>query len=87
MLTTLQKNYNKNKQKKEIINEYMDNNNKKMENKSINTNINENKNVNKKKKFILNFNVLNKNKNAGIIDCLCLDNWAEKTQFEKQFFG
>ena len=87
LLTTLQKNYNKNKQKKEIINEYMDNNNKKMENKSINTNINENKNVNKKKKFILNFNVLNKNKNAGIIDCLCLDNWAEKTQFEKQFFG
>ena len=26
-------------------------------------------------------------KEAGIIDCLCLDNWAEKTQFEKNYFS
>ena len=28
----------------------------------------------------------NKNKNYGIIDCLFLDNWEEKTQFERKFF-
>ena len=32
----------------------------------------------------------NKNKNSntiGIIDCLCLDNWEEKQQFQKNFFS
>ena len=28
----------------------------------------------------------NKNKNYGIIDFLFLDNWEEKTQFERKFF-
>ena len=41
--------------------------------------------INKRKKKVFNFN--NKPKNAGIIDCLCLDNWAEKTEFEKKYFG
>ena len=26
-------------------------------------------------------------RNVGIIDCLCLDNWAEKTQFENKYFN
>ena len=51
-------------------------------------NKNENKRNKKKKKKKRNyFNINTVQKNAGIIDCLCLDNWAEKTQFEKQFFG
>ena len=28
----------------------------------------------------------NKNRNYGIIDCLFLDNWEEKTQFERKFY-
>ena len=30
--------------------------------------------------------IFNKNKNYGIIDCLFLDNWEERTQFERKFF-
>ena len=49
----------------------------KLENKSVFVNFN-NKNLDKKYKI---------KKEAGIIDCLFLDNWAEKTQFEKKFFS
>ena len=87
LLNALPKTYNKKRQKKEVKSERINNNNKRKENKSINTSFNENKKINKKKEIILNINNINKNKNVGIIDCLCLDSWAEKTQFEKQFFG
>ena len=97
LITALTKKYNKNKNENENhekINENNDNKNNKTENKGVNVNINEidNKNENKrnkkkKKKKRNYFNINTVQKNAGIIDCLCLDNWAEKTQFEKQFFG
>ena len=51
--------------------------NNKLENKSCYANLNHKNKLKKSYKL----------KEAGIIDCLCLDNWAEKTQFEKKYFG
>ena len=33
------------------------------------------------------FDVGGGNKNKGIIDCLCFDNWAEKRQFEEKLLN
>ena len=34
-----------------------------------------------------NMNTINNNNEAGIIDCLCLDNWEKKIKIEKEFFS
>lgn len=39
------------------------------------------------KGVMTNYKVNSVPRNIGIIDFLCLDNWAEKTQFEKKFFN
>ena len=97
LITALTKNYNKKDNRNENekkIDEDNDNKKNNTENKGVNTiiNANENNNENKrnKKKNRKKIDVFKNNilqKNAGIIDCLCLDNWAEKIQFEKQLFG
>ena len=97
LITALNKHYNKRENKndnKEKINEnndINDNKNVKTENKSVSVNIKDNnndkKNKKKKRRKRNHYNANTIQKDAGIIDFLCLDNWAEKTQFEKQFFG
>ena len=39
------------------------------------------------KGVMTNYKVKSVPRNAGIIDFLCLDNWAEKTQFENKYFN
>ena len=56
----------------------------KKENKIMYTNFSYDKNRDKNKCI---FNGISSPKEAGVIDCLCLDNWAEKTQFEKKYLA
>ena len=44
-------------------------------------------NNNEKKNNFSKFNIRQKLKNPAIIDCLCLDSWKEKEQFQKKAFS
>ena len=56
---------------------------------SISNKIKNKNNMTKSEKYIISKlykNIYNNNKNSGFIDCLFLDNWEEKTQFERKLF-
>ena len=82
LLATFQKKYNEKMNKKD--NESINDENIRIKNKSVSVNLISNKKRNKNNINYFNNNFANKN--VGIIDCLFLDNWAEKIQFEKQYF-